>query len=131
MPTTAKNILNVLCTSSTLFCGAVTVSAIEQVKSPDGKVMVEFLMQTGGVPAYQVEYLGKPIVLESRLGLLPDFTHGFEIARISENEHQGEWTQNYGERKVVPDNYRELNVDLQKCRAKREKAENAKNAKEH
>ncbi len=114
MFTIGKNILNAFCTSSILICGALTVSAIDQVKSPDGNVIVEFSMQTSGVPAYKVEYLGKPIVLESRLGLLPDFTNGFEIAKILENEHQGEWTQIYGERKIVRDNYRELNVDLKK-----------------
>jgi alpha-glucosidase len=54
-------------------------------------------------------------VLESRLGLLPDFTNGFEIGEISQNEHQGKWSQVYGERKIVPDNYRELNVDLKQA----------------
>jgi alpha-glucosidase len=58
--------------------------------------------------------LGKPIVLESQLGLLRDFTNGFEIKKVSRSEHKGEWTQIYGERKIVPDNYRELDVDLKK-----------------
>ena len=84
-----------------------------QIKSPDGKVAVNFLLQAGGIPAYTINYLGKPIVLESRLGLLPDLTEGFEVKTISQSEHQGEWSQVYGERKLIPDNYRELNADLQ------------------
>jgi hypothetical protein len=89
--------------------------AENQIESPDGKVAVNFFLQAGGVPAYTIGYLGKPIVLESRLGLLPDFTNGFEIGEISQNEHQGKWSQVYGERKIVPDNYRELNVDLKQA----------------
>jgi hypothetical protein len=86
-----------------------------QIESPDGKVAVNFFLQAGGVPAYSIEYLGKSIALESRLGLLPDFTNGFEIAKISQSEHHGEWPQVYGERKIVPDNYRELDVDLKQA----------------
>src|SRR5208283_4618939 len=86
-----------------------------EVKSPDGKVSVGFILQAGGAPAYTIDYLGKPIVLESRLGLLPDFTSGFAIANISQSEYHGKWSQVYGERKIVPDNYRELNVDLKQA----------------
>jgi alpha-glucosidase len=82
------------------------------VQSPDGKVVVNFLMQDGGVPAYKIDYMGIPIVLESRMGLEPDFTGGFQVTGISSDEHKNQWTQEYGERKNVPDNYRELNVDL-------------------
>ena len=115
MTTITKDILNVLCAAALLIPGAAIGLAANQVGSPDGKVAVEFLMQAGGIPAYRIDYLGKPIVLESRLGLLPDFTNGFEIGEISQNEHQGKWSQVYGERKIVPDNYRELNVDLKQA----------------
>jgi alpha-glucosidase len=83
-----------------------------RIQSPDGNVAVEFLLQEGGVPAYKIEYLGKPIVLPSRLGLEPDFTGDFQMTGTCTSAHEGQWTQVYGERKVVPDNYRELNVDL-------------------
>ncbi|MBV9657606.1 MAG: glycoside hydrolase family 97 catalytic domain-containing protein, partial [Verrucomicrobia bacterium] len=86
----------------------------QRILSPDGKVAVNFSLQKGGVPAYAIDYLGKPIVLESALGLLPGYTGGFEIENVSRGESQGEWTQLYGERKLVPDNYRELHVDLKK-----------------
>ena len=85
-----------------------------QIESPDGKVAVNFFLQAGGFPTYSVNYLGNAIVLESRLGLLPDFTNGFDIEKISLGEHKGEWAQVYGERKNVPDNYREMSVDLKK-----------------
>jgi alpha-glucosidase len=86
--------------------------AANRVESPDGKVVVEFLLRSGGAPAYQVDYLGKPMILESRLGFEPAGTNGFEITAASTSAHNGQWTQIYGERKVVPDNYRELSIDL-------------------
>ncbi len=91
---------------------AATPYAINRIQSPDGNVAVDFMMQEGGVPAYKIEYLGKPIVLASRLGLEPDFASGFQVIGTSTGSHKGQWTQVYGERKQVPDNYRELNVDL-------------------
>jgi hypothetical protein len=89
-------------------------SASAGIASPDGKVIVKFSLRAGGTPAYTIDYLGRPIVLESSLGLLPGYADGFEIAKISSRESRGEWTQVYGERKVVPDNFRELTVDLKK-----------------
>jgi len=83
-----------------------------QVKSPDGKVALEFLLQADGAPAYTVSFLGKPVVLESRLGFEPGLTNGFQLATTSSSSHHGEWTNNFGERKIIPDNYRELEVGL-------------------
>jgi alpha-glucosidase len=86
--------------------------AANRVESPDGNVVVEFLLRSGGVPAYQIDYLGKPMILESRLGFDPAGTNDFQIIATATNAHHGQWTQIYGERKVVPDNYRELSIDL-------------------
>lgn len=82
------------------------------VKSPDGNVVVRFTLQRDDAPAYEIDYLGKPIVLESRLGLEPGFTNGFQIVSTSVNAHEGQWTNAFGERRIVPDNYHELKVDL-------------------
>jgi alpha-glucosidase len=87
-------------------------STANRVASPDGKVAINFSMQDKGVPAYRVDYLGKPVVLESRLGLEPNFVGGFQVTGTSADRHQGQWTQQFGERKIVPENYGELNVDL-------------------
>ncbi len=92
--------------------GTLLFTLPDRVESPDGKVAIGFLMQAGGIPAYRIEYLGKSIVLESRLGFEPNFTSGFQIVGTSANTHEEQWTQVYGERQTVPDNYRELNVDL-------------------
>ena len=86
--------------------------APSQVKSPDGKVVVDFLLHADSAPAYKIQYMDKPIVLESRLGLEPDLIGDFQVIKTSVKNRSGEWRQVYGERKVVPDNYNELNVDL-------------------
>jgi hypothetical protein len=83
-----------------------------RIETPDGKVSVSFSLQSDAAPAYAISYRGKPLVLESRLGFESAFTNGFRIVGTSTNTHAGNWTQVYGERKIVPDNYRELNVDL-------------------
>jgi alpha-glucosidase len=83
-----------------------------RIESFDKKVSVHFALQKSGAPAYRIEYLGKPVVVESRLGFEPGFMDGFAVARISSNAHRGQWTNPFGERKIVPDNYREMNVDL-------------------
>src|ERR1035437_8412054 len=87
-------------------------SLASQIKSPDGQVAVDFVMQSDGAPAYAISYRGNSLVVESRLGFEPGFTNGFRMAGTSTKSHAGNWTQDYGERKIIPDNYRELNVDL-------------------
>jgi alpha-glucosidase len=83
-----------------------------QVLSPDGNVVIDVAMQSGGIPAYQVTYKGDPIVLESRLGLGSNYVDGFQIDGTSTIAHGGQWINDFGERRVVPDNYNELHVDM-------------------
>ena len=51
--------------------------AAEEVKSPDGNVVIRFLLQADGAPAYAIDYLGHTIVLESKLGFEPELTRDF------------------------------------------------------
>jgi alpha-glucosidase len=95
-----------------LACNIATGFAVERVESPDGKVAVEFQLQAGGFPSYKMECSGKPIVMESRLGFEPDLTNGFEVVNTVRNQHDGQWTNFFSERRVIPDNYRELAVTL-------------------
>ncbi|HEV2435853.1 MAG TPA: glycoside hydrolase family 97 catalytic domain-containing protein [Verrucomicrobiae bacterium] len=108
-----SGIVSVFSAVTLLSLGAANGLAANRVESPNEKVAVEFSLQTGGVPAYKIEYLDKPIVLESELGLEPQFTNGFHIVSASTSAHTGSWTNRFGERRIVPDNYHELDVDLQ------------------
>lgn len=94
-----------------LLTGSFAVAA-DKVISPDGNVRLAFTLQRDGTPAYTIDFHGKPLVLESRLGFEPDFKHGFTLVKISTDEHRTQRTDSLGERRIVPDHYRELNVDL-------------------
>ncbi len=92
---------------------ATIASSSVDVQSPDGKVTIEFALQSNNAaPTYRIKYLGNSIVEQSRLGLQPDFTNSFQITNTTTTDHSGQWTNLLGERKIVPDNYHELNVDL-------------------
>ncbi len=89
-----------------------TESHINRITSPDGNVGIDFVMLEEGVLSYKIDYMGEPIVLTSRLGFEPNFKNGFELLETSLREHSSQWTNDFGERKIIPDNYKELNVDL-------------------
>ena len=94
-----------------LLASAGIAATPSRVASPDGNVTVEFVLQEGGNPAYRIDYLGKPVVLESRLGF-PELRSGFTVASSAVAERKSQWTNDFGELRIVPDRYRELNVDL-------------------
>lgn len=83
------------------------------VGSPDKKVIIRFKLQPDGSPAYRVDYLGKPIVMESEMGLEPGFLEGFKLIEKTTAKFSCSWTNMYGELRTVPNNYNELDVDLQ------------------
>ncbi len=92
--------------------GTTVAVAEDRVTSPDGNVSVAFALQSNGIATYTIDYLGRPLVLESRLGFEPDLLGGFALVSATKGEHRGEWQQRLGERSVVPDNYRELSIQL-------------------
>jgi alpha-glucosidase len=104
--------MNLKAFAACCFLATVGIAATPvRVASPDGNVTVEFVLQEGGSPAYRIDYLGKPVVLESRLGF-PELRGGFTVANSAVTERKSQWTNDFGERRLVPDHYRELNVDL-------------------
>ena len=89
------------------------------VTSPDGAVAVRFSTRGEGgtqVPVYRVDYRGKPVLLDSSLGLTLEnagpFGAGFTIDDIRENSHASTWKPVYGERNTIPDNYHEARISL-------------------
>lgn len=89
------------------------------VTSPDGAVVVRFSMRLDGgrqVPAYNVAYRGKPVLLDSSLGITIEnagcFGDGFHVEDIREDSRSRTWKPLYGERSTIPENYREALVSL-------------------
>ena len=54
-----------------VFCAlTASLTALAQtVASPDGNLRVNFALTAQGVPTYQVDYKGKVVVKQSRLGI--------------------------------------------------------------
>ena len=101
----------VIFAASTL-SGGLRVNAAEQVRSPDGNIVVSFQMSDKGVPTYSIDFKNHPIVLKSTLGFEPELTSGFQQVGASTDTQHEQWSQVYGERKIVPNNYNELTIDL-------------------
>ncbi|HEY8994549.1 MAG TPA: glycoside hydrolase family 97 protein [Lacunisphaera sp.] len=86
----------------------------ESLTSPDGRVAV-VVTDTGGL-RYHVTLDGQPALANSRLGL--DFAGGISLGRATtittaaRGDHDGTWENAFGPRRVVPDRYRELKLEL-------------------
>jgi hypothetical protein len=89
----------------------------QQLKSPNGKFVMEFSLQNDGTPIYSLNYKGKAVVKTSKLGLelkddkkslLNDFTVvDTKTATFDEN-----WKPVWGEVASIRNHYNELAVTL-------------------
>ncbi|MFV8269122.1 glycoside hydrolase family 97 protein [Flavobacterium sp. GT2N3] len=89
----------------------------QQLKSPNGKFVMEFTLLNDGTPSYSLNYKSKAVVKPSKLGLelkndkkslLNDFTViDTKTATFDEN-----WKPVWGEVAVIRNNYNELAVTL-------------------
>ena len=105
-----------------LLCLATAALAAEPVRvmSPDGRTAIEFAVKAIGAEqgrlVYSISFKGKPVILDSRLGLTlkdaPPLAAGFEVTGVKRASRAEEWRPPYGEREVIPDRYSEAVVDL-------------------
>ena len=105
-----------------LFPAAGAVRAEHLVESPDGKVVVTFdVGAKRGDLIYSVAFDGRPIVLDSCLGLAikdgASLESGFEINEVIKISHNSTYSPVYGERKTIRDHHNQLIVDLRERRA--------------
>ena len=111
-----------------------SISAREQLQSPDGNLSLYFEVGKGGAPTYSLDYKGKQVVLPSGMGLelrgkSPALTFGAEIVRAEHGEpvslYDGfeqvsvergaadeTWTPVWGESDKIRNNYNEMLVSL-------------------
>ncbi len=90
------------------------------VVSPNGAFSVRFSVtdtdSVSGLMSWSVDYKGKRIVLESRLGFIlqdaPALDRGFEIVEIERDRHDSVWKPVYGERAEIRDHYNEIQVTV-------------------
>lgn len=99
---------------SALLFSALNVDA-DVVISPNGIVSIDFQLKNG-IPTYKVDYKGKPVIKESRLGLeLRDgknLMDGFEQLNATTSTFDETWQPVWGEVKEIRNHYNELLAEL-------------------
>lgn len=99
-----------------LLLGTVATAQELKLASPDANVSISFGLSQEGTPNYAVSYKGKPLILESHLGLKlkesPALEKGFSISSSSFTSHDETWKPLIGERSEIRDHYNELIIDL-------------------
>ena len=94
-----------------LLAGFAFVANAEVVKSPDGKVTVDFDVKNG-VPTYSMTFDGKTVIKPSALGLelvdAPDLMDGFRLKDTKTSEFDETWQPVWGETRDIRNHYNEL-----------------------
>jgi len=91
-----------------------------KVSSPDGKIGVEVSMVEGQA-TYQVSYNGKPVIEPSSMGFdfknMPAIEKGWEIVESESSSSNSSWEMQWGEKRVVVDNFNQLKLSLEEQQA--------------
>ncbi|GGF00103.1 glycoside hydrolase family 97 protein [Flavobacterium limi] len=94
-----------------------TIAKAQQLKSPEGKFVMEFSLQSDGTPTYNLKYKNKEVVKTSKLGLeLKDdkksLLNDFTIADTKTSTFDETWKPVWGEVDNIRNHYNELAVTL-------------------
>jgi hypothetical protein len=89
----------------------------QELKSPNGEITMNFYLEDGGVPTYQLSYKNQEVIKPSYLGLeLKDdeksLLNDFEILKTEQSTFNDTWAPVWGEEKEIKNEYRELAVSL-------------------
>ncbi len=90
-----------------------------RITSPNGDLVATFAVRdfdgTKGCPCYRVEFKGRPVIAESRLGLELDsgmLGEGLTLAGQTANRRDSTWKPVCGERAEIRDCYNEVVLEL-------------------
>lgn len=100
-----------------LLCFAVWGSIKAQVlTSPDGNVSLDFRLLSDGTPVYSLQYKGREVIKESRMGFLvsPEFVFCKDFEQIEERMGEADtvWHPVLGQYRDIRDHHKELFVAL-------------------
>ncbi len=95
----------------------VTAANAQVLKSPDGRLTMNFLLQADGAPSYDLTYKSKTIIRRSLLGLelkkdKKSLLNDFIITDTKAISFDETWKPVWGEVNVIRNNYNELAVTL-------------------
>ncbi len=95
----------------------------EQISSPNGKMKLTFKLENG-VPVYQLDLNGHPIIKPSKLGLelkeKEGLMSGFSISKTDTSSFDETWKPIWGECSRIRNHYNELAVTLKQQATRRE-----------
>ena len=100
------------------FCLLVAGAAVAQtLRSPNGNLTLDFRLLPDGTPVYSLQYKGKDVVKESKMGfrLRPSyvFNKDFAVTDTRFSESDTTWKPVWGENSVIRDNHKEMFIALQ------------------
>lgn len=105
-----------------LLCLSVISTSAEQLKSPNGNLLLTFEVKNGR-PVYQLDYKGKNVIKTSGLGIeLKDdsgLMTGFHEAQSKKSSFDENWNPVWGEVKTIRNHYNEMAITLEQPEEKR------------
>ncbi|MCC9018656.1 glycoside hydrolase family 97 protein [Flavobacterium lipolyticum] len=95
----------------------------QELKSPDGNLVLTFHLNAEGTPIYALTYKKKEVIKESRLGFILKsdikMNKGFQIVGTQKQSEDNFWEPVLGEQKKIRNQYNELKADLIQEKSKR------------
>lgn len=109
-----------------LICFFLIVSNVlraQELKSPDGNLILTFSVNSEGTPVYALSYKKKEVLKESKLGFILKsdikMNSGFQIVETKKHSENSSWNPVLGEQKEIKNQYNELKADLVQDKSKR------------
>jgi len=89
----------------------------QNLKSPDGNLEMNFLLEDNGTPVYRLFYKGKEVVKDSKLGMdlkndEIDLMSDFKIDGIGNSSFDETWEPVWGEENKIRNQYNEMEISL-------------------
>lgn len=116
-----NRIQSVLLSLSFLMMSAWGLQA-EDLKSPNGRLLMHFEVDGMGCPVYTLSYKGKPVIKRSRLGLEAEgfsLREGFQLQKAETATFDETWKPVWGEVSSIRNHYNELAVTLHQAKEDR------------
>jgi glucan 1,4-alpha-glucosidase len=100
-----------------LYFGILQHANSQQLKSPNGKLIMEFVLQNDGTPTYNLNYKGKTVIKPSKLGLelkndKKSLLNDFKVIDTKTSTFDETWKPVWGEVENIRNQYNELAVTL-------------------
>lgn len=88
----------------------------QTLRSPDGNLALDFHLSDTETPVYSLDYKGKPVMKESKMGFVLhptfQFNRDFEVVETKVTESDTTWETVWGQNREIRDHHKELFVAL-------------------